>query len=64
LGSGTLCAVALVIAEKAYPCTEYSGSGTETVHFKVKYYYFTAIASTSSITSFGSLATSTHDLAG
>ncbi len=29
-----------------------------------RYYYFTAIASTSSRTSFGSLATSTHDLAG
>jgi len=32
-GIGILCAIAYAIVAKAYPCTEYSGSGTETIRF-------------------------------
>ena len=32
-GIGILCAIAYAIVAEACPCTEYSGSGTETVRF-------------------------------
>ena len=35
-GTGALCAAAWLIVAEAYPCTEYSGSGTETVRYPTK----------------------------